>query len=126
VQGRRLDFIPLPDGRSLHPFHISYPLIKRGTGWLRQYQITQERLDRFVVRLVASPEPTPAQLAEVTSAIHDAVGRDAQIQLLLVPEIPLEPTGKLRLVRPFPAADAGGWSAAAAAAPRQGPNGSGD
>ena len=104
VQGRRLDFVPLPDGRVLHPYRVIHPILAGGKDWVRQYQITQERLDLFVVRVVPSEDPSPERLAEVSSSLQELMGPDVHVQLLLVPEIPLEPAGKFRTIRPFRAA----------------------
>ena len=46
VQGRMIDYFPLPDGRLLHPYEIVTRLVWRSQGWIRQYQLVQERRDQ--------------------------------------------------------------------------------
>jgi phenylacetate-CoA ligase len=117
IQGRRLDFLPLPDGRVLHPYQVISPIVS-GNEWVRQYQITQERLDVLVVRVVPSGDPPPERIADVSRALKETLGPEVEVHVLVVPEIPLEPGGKLRLVRPLRAAEPGpAWHAASATVP---------
>ena len=99
VQGRMLDYFPLPDGRVLHPYSLSMTLLDEAAHWLCQYQITQESKDRVVLRMVPRATPSPEDLAKVRQALIAHLGAGVELEMLLVPEIALEPSGKFRVSR---------------------------
>jgi phenylacetate-CoA ligase len=51
VQGRMLDYFPLANGRLVHPYELVMIILNHGTRWIAQYQLTQERRDRVVLRV---------------------------------------------------------------------------
>ena len=67
--------------------------------WLCQYQLTQERKDRVVLRMVPRATPSPEDLARVRQALIAHLGTGAELEMLLVPEIAIEPSGKFRVSR---------------------------
>ncbi|HEX2218412.1 MAG TPA: AMP-binding protein [Gemmatimonadales bacterium] len=95
IQGRMLDYFPLPDGRVLHPYEIVRLLVWGPGEWLRQYQLVQERTDRVVLYAVAG-EPVAARLEAVTRAVRPLLGPAVEFEIRLVERIPVESTGKLR------------------------------
>jgi phenylacetate-CoA ligase len=99
VQGRIVDYFPLSDGRWLHPYMIGDVLSREAGWWLRQYQVTQERTDRVVLRAVAVPTPTPPRLAELTAAVSAVLGPGIEFHVQLVPDLAVEPSGKFRVYR---------------------------
>jgi phenylacetate-CoA ligase len=99
VQGRMLDYFPLANGRILHPYELVTIIFAHGTRWIGQYQLTQERRDRVVLRVVARLNPTPEDIAGLEGAVRETLGSGVEFQVLLVPEIPLEVTGKFRVSR---------------------------
>jgi phenylacetate-CoA ligase len=94
IRGRMVDYFPLPGGRVIHPYGLVLPLMRRP--WIRQYQLLQERVERIVLRVVAAPCPPRAELAEIERVAQESLGPGVQFAVALVPEIPLEPNGKLR------------------------------
>lgn len=99
VQGRMLDYFPLPNGRLLHPYELVLIILDHGTRWIGQYQLTQERRDRVVLRVVPRLSPPPEDIAELEGAARETLGPGVEFQVVLVPEIPLEVTGKFRVSR---------------------------
>jgi hypothetical protein len=91
-----LDYFPLPDGRLLHPYEIVTRLVWGSQGWIRQYQLVQERRDSVVLYVVAETAPTEEQVAEVTRAVRPVLGDRVRFEVRSVARIPFESTGKLR------------------------------
>jgi phenylacetate-CoA ligase len=96
VQGRMIDYFPLPDGRLLHPYEIVTRLVWGSQGWMRQYQLVQERRDSVVLYVVAETAPTEEQVAEVVRTVRPVLGDRVRFEVRPVARIPFEATGKLR------------------------------
>jgi hypothetical protein len=64
-----------------------------------QYQLTQERRDRVVLRVVPRLSPSPEDIAGFERAAREHLGPGVEFQVVLVPEIPLEGNGKFRVSR---------------------------
>ena len=99
VQGRMLDYFPLANGRLFHPYELVMIILDHGTRWIGQYQLTQERRDRVVLRVVPRLSPSPEDIAGLERAARETLGPGIEFQVVLVPEIPLEVTGKFRVSR---------------------------
>ena len=99
IQGRMNDYFPLPDGRVLHPYLIGTAVWKPSLEWMHQYQVTQERRDRVVMRIVPVRHPNAGDIAELERAIGDVLGPRVEIAVELVDHIPEEPNGKFRIYR---------------------------
>jgi hypothetical protein len=74
-------------------------ILEHGTRWVGQYQLTQERRDRVVLRVVPRAAPSPEEIAHVERAAARHFGPAVDFAILVVPEIPLEPSGKFRVSR---------------------------
>jgi phenylacetate-CoA ligase len=98
IQGRMIDQFPLPDGRLVHPYQLLTP-IGEAFPWIREFQVTQLRADRLVIRLAARPHPPPAEVSRVREMARAALGPGVQLELEVLPEIPLEDSGKFRIYR---------------------------
>ncbi|HEU4699171.1 MAG TPA: hypothetical protein VFS40_08325 [Gemmatimonadales bacterium] len=96
VRGRMIDHFLLPGGRILHPYQLTDRVVWDGLPWVRRYQTVQERTDRIVMRVVPAAAPPAAELARVREAVAAVLGAGVEFHLELVPEIPLEPSGKFR------------------------------
>jgi phenylacetate-CoA ligase len=99
IQGRMIDSFPMPDGRVLHPYDLLRAFKRGNDGWIRQYQILQERIDLVLLRVVPG-ETAPADARErLHVALAALLGPAVTVQVELVPEIPIEATGKFRVAR---------------------------
>jgi phenylacetate-CoA ligase len=96
VQGRMIDYFPLPDGRLLHPYEIVTRLVWGPGEWLRQYQLVQERRDRVVLYAVTDGPPSAERLEEIGRAVRPSLGPGVEFEVRVVERIPFEATGKLR------------------------------
>ncbi len=105
VQGRMIDYFPLPDGRTLHPYQILGSFIRGADGWIRHYQLLQERLDRIVLRVVPAEAPSVDQLARIQRSVLPLLGPGVEFQVSLVEDIPLEESGKFRPSRSLVASE---------------------
>jgi phenylacetate-CoA ligase len=99
IQGRMLDYFPLADGRLLHPYGLSSALVDASIAWIRQLTVTQECATRFVLTIVPRVTPSSGDLAALEQETVRHLGPGTQVEIRLVDEIPLEPTGKFRLYR---------------------------
>jgi phenylacetate-CoA ligase len=106
VQGRQLDLLTLPDGRVLHADRV-LALLVAGNAWLRHYQITQERIDRILIQVVPTSELSTETLALVHGKLRALVGEGVELEIRVVPNIPLEPNGKFRAVQSLLSAGSG-------------------
>jgi phenylacetate-CoA ligase len=96
IQGRMLDWFPLPDGRLLHPYEIVKRLVWGPREWLRQYQLVQERRDRVVLYAVTDGPAPAGRLEEIGQAVRPLLGAAVEFEVRVVERIPVESTGKLR------------------------------
>jgi phenylacetate-CoA ligase len=96
IQGRMIDYFPLPDGRTIHPYQILTSLIGGGDSWIRQYQLVQEQLDRIVLRVLPTYAPEAEHIARIERSVLPLLGPRVQFQVQIVPDLPLEHTGKFR------------------------------
>jgi phenylacetate-CoA ligase len=96
IQGRMIDYFPLPDGRLLHPYEIISRLVWGPTEWMKQYQLVQERRDRVVLYAVADSPPPVERLQEIERTVRPILGAGVEFAVQLAGSIPAESTGKLR------------------------------
>jgi phenylacetate-CoA ligase len=99
VQGRMLDYFLLAGGRLLHPYELVSVILDRAIRWIAQYQLTQERPDRVVLRIAPLATPSPAEVAGLEEAARACLGPGIEFQVLLVGDLPIEVNGKFRVSR---------------------------
>jgi hypothetical protein len=85
----------LPGNRVVHPYELG--IIKHP--WIRAFQVVQESLNCIVMRVVPFHKPTGREMAALVQPVVELVGRDVQVHVVLVPEIPMETNGKFRVYR---------------------------
>lgn len=96
IEGRRIDYFILPDGRHIHPLGISRAFIQACPG-IKQYQIIQETPDRITVRIVHSPSHPHIGIAAIPEQVKNYVGMNLQVNIDFVDHLRPEPTGKYKL-----------------------------
>jgi phenylacetate-CoA ligase len=101
VHGRMLDMFPLPDGRVIHAYYLSESLIMDDPDWIENFQITQERVDRLVMRIVPRAEPTEERLSRLRVLGAQLLGAGVEFELAIVERIAPDPSGKFRPARSF-------------------------
>jgi len=65
---------------------------------VQQYRMIQKSFDHLIVEIVPGREYSPATLKKVEEHVKDVLGRDLRAEVLMVREIPKDPSGKLRRV----------------------------
>ena len=95
VEGRRIDYFPLPDGRLLHPFQIVGTALATAE-WILRYQLIQERRDRILLRVVPSRRPAGEEIRRLEDAVRSFLGPRVGFSVIPVPRIDTGPGGKLR------------------------------
>lgn len=98
IRGRMIDYFHLPDGRVIHP-QQPWGARREKTPWIRQYQVTQERIDRIVLRIVPWHMPSVQELAALQEPARAFLGPLVTLEVKVVPEIRVEPNGKFRVFR---------------------------
>ena len=99
VQGRMLDYFPLPGGRMMHPYEITGTHLLGAVSWIRQYQLIQEQVDRVILWVVPNTTPTNQELVQLEESVKSLLGEGVEFRVILVSEIQLEPNGKFRVSR---------------------------
>lgn len=92
IEGRRVDFIALPDGRRIHGFHFMGYL--NSIEGLREYRIVQETTDELVIRLVGDREAIEPQLGP----LHKGTPPGLRLRFEYCEELPRTARGKRLLV----------------------------
>ena len=95
IQGRMIDYFPLPDGRLVHPYEI-LRRIPRVDEWIRQYHLLQDRADRIVMQVVPSHGSSPELQQLISDAVAPLIGPGIEFQVRMVDVIPAGPGGKRR------------------------------
>lgn len=109
IHGRSYDMVRNRRGERFHGELLMYVFeeIKRKGGGLRQFQVRQESLDRFRIRVVPDRDYGAATEALIRERIREHVGIDTEILFEIVERIDREPSGKMRLVIGLGEQDAG-------------------
>ena len=107
IEGRTLDYFPLPDGRLLHPYDITRVILST-TDWIRYHELIQEHNDRIVLRVVPYGEPPQEALSRLEGAVAPIVGAGVTFRVIRVPEIRPDPSGKFRYARSLVTLDGSG------------------
>jgi phenylacetate-CoA ligase len=105
IQGRVIDSFRLPDGRVLHPYHVLTSFIDGADRWIRQYQLLQERPDRILLRIQPVAGPVSEQVSAIERSVRPLLGPGVDFGVQLLDEIPLESSGKFRVLRSLVQAD---------------------
>lgn len=95
IDGRRLDAIRTPDGRVL-PGEF-FPHMLKDVAGVRRFQVVQDSLERFTLKVVPGPDFGAEQEAYVRREVSKVLGSDANLDLQRVDEIPLTASGKFRV-----------------------------
>ena len=97
IQGRMVDYFPLPDGRLLHPYEIASALQQSAMRWVRQYRLVQERKDWIVLLAVPAIVPSAEQISELETLAARVLGPTVRFQVHLVDDLELGKRGKFRV-----------------------------
>ncbi len=104
VQGRMIDYFPLPDGRTLHPYELVNVLGERAP-WIAEYRLLQERRDHVRLRYLAHESPTAGQLDALTSGLQGLLGSQVSLRVEAVDGFASEKGPKTRVCRSLVASE---------------------
>jgi len=97
IKGRSGDLVRLADGRIMHGMVATEPLISIPE--VRQVQVVQKTLDRFVLRAVPKPgADKPQASVALANAFRTKVGNEASVQVEWMDVIPAGANGKVKMV----------------------------
>jgi len=94
VEGRKVDYFVLPDGRLMHAWKLFDPIFMHAYDWIRQYQIVQEKRDLVVLRLVPRKYSWPEEIKRLKAGIMKELGSGIEFKVLITEKIPPLPNGK--------------------------------
>lgn len=95
VDGRKLDALLTPDGRYIPGEYIVYSFLY-ATG-IKRYQVVQKQIDRFEILLVRDDGFDGSAIDLVRRELTKVVGESVTLDFKFVQDIPLTPSGKLRV-----------------------------
>ncbi|MHA6203854.1 phenylacetate--CoA ligase family protein [Dyella soli] len=95
VDGRVVDMIRTPDGRSLPG--VFFPYLMGTTEGVTGFQLIQRRLDRLDLTVARGEGFNDDSVARIRHEIQKALGDGIELELHLVDKIPLTRSGKTRL-----------------------------
>jgi phenylacetate-CoA ligase len=93
VEGRFEDICYTPDGRQM----LRFDTVFKGVGSIKEAQVVQESVQRFVVRVVPSDHFTNHDVARIEQNMTKHVG-NVQVVVVAVPNIERSVSGKFRAV----------------------------
>jgi phenylacetate-CoA ligase len=99
IQGRVVDYFPLPDGRVLHPYTISAIIWETAFRCMRQYQLVQERTDRITAYVALASEHYRDDVSAEMCRVETLLGPGVELVVEFVEEIPAGPRGKFGVYR---------------------------
>ena len=96
VQGRRTDFLYMPDGTIKHALSVIYPL--RELSEIRQFRITQHDNYNLTVDVVNANGESCATRDAVMKGLRDVLGDQVDVNVSLVDRIATTDSGKYRYI----------------------------
>jgi phenylacetate-CoA ligase len=99
IRGRMIDYFPLPNGRTVHPYQILQSLQPVTETWIRQCQLLHDRPGHIVLQVVPTSVPVPELESRIAGAVMPLLGPGVELAVRIVDDIPLDAGGKFRHAR---------------------------
>lgn len=101
IHGRAYDRIVMPDGSFCHPELIMYVFehLKSFNNDLQQFQVIQNELLDFEIRLVTNTRNNPEIEDYLTSQLQQRISNNIKLSFIYTHEIKRENSGKIRLIK---------------------------
>ena len=99
IDGRKDDFLISKTNGEINLGNISNAT--KGVEGIINFQLTQNTLDEINVKVAATNNFTSAQQIKFVDALKQRFGEDMHLNLVVVDEIPLEESGKFRIIKNF-------------------------
>jgi len=97
IDGRKDDFLISKTNGEINLGNISNAT--KGVDGIINFQLTQNTLDKINVKVAATNNFTNAQQTKFLDALKQRFGDDMHLNLTVVEEIPLEKSGKFRIIK---------------------------
>ncbi|MCC6194985.1 MAG: phenylacetate--CoA ligase family protein [Burkholderiales bacterium] len=97
IQGRTTDFVIAADGTVMHGLAVVYPI--RDLPGIAAFKVVQETRLRARVTVVPGPGFGAQTEARIVAGLKERLGRDVEVVVERVSEIPVEASGKFRYVK---------------------------
>ncbi|CAN2045897.1 phenylacetate-CoA ligase [Candidatus Magnetomoraceae bacterium gMMP-13] len=94
IYGRTSDFIKHPNGGLIHGEYFSH--IFYGMKNIRQFQVIQESLDTFDIKVVASERLATDMKQFIISKVYEIMGNNVHVNIIELSDIPIPSSGKFR------------------------------
>ena len=105
IQGRINDYLVLPSDRKISYLYLQrvifHKIFRENIFAISQYQILQDRKDRIILKIVKGREFNPEILERTRKSLEsefDKLGENLEVLTEIVHEIPMERTGKRRIL----------------------------
>ncbi|RLI92390.1 MAG: phenylacetate--CoA ligase family protein [Candidatus Altiarchaeales archaeon] len=95
VEGRLLDVIRTPDGKILTG--VFFPHLMKEFKEVDRFQVIQESIDSLVVKIIPNPRYPNVPIDLIKKEIKKVIGTKMNLEIQLVDDIPLSPSGKFRV-----------------------------
>jgi len=102
IEGRSDDFLTLPTGKLISPVPLRVKLEE--INGIDQYKLIQENISIFNVQIIKGRDFKQATIEEFENVLREILGKDIEININIVDEIPREKSGKVQpIVSKLPA-----------------------
>jgi len=95
VEGRNINLFRTADNRLVSPYAITKQL--ESFQALRQHQMVQKAVDRYILRCVASPPLTSEDMTNIRQCFNKGLGARVTVEIQQVDNIPRLPSGKFMI-----------------------------
>ena len=96
VIGRNTDFVVRTDGTIMHALAVIYVI--RATEGVKEFKFIQLSTDTVNILIIPDDRWTPESEAKIVAGIQNRLGKDVEVVIQLVEQIPAEASGKHRYV----------------------------
>jgi phenylacetate-CoA ligase len=98
LDGRKTDYLILPDGRELFASAIAY-ILHDSAPWIERYELVQEKENKVALRVVSGHFPAQDKLLALKDIIQSQLGPGVTFSIEGVGQIEPGPGGKFRVLR---------------------------
>lgn len=95
VVGRSVDMLKTPEGKMVTG--VFFPHLFKDFPEIQRFQVIQERLDFIVIKLVALDRIPDGAMRRIETEVKKVMGPNMTVSYEIVPDIPLNATGKHRV-----------------------------
>ena len=96
IEGRVVDMIKTPNGKILTG--LFFPHLMKDFREIEKFQVIQSSLDSLTVKIQSDKDHGAVPINTIRSIIRQCTGKSMRINIEIVDEIPLSPSGKFRVV----------------------------